>query len=258
MIPPLRKDVAEACFEYLLRLGDDLLILGHRLSEWCGHAGILEEDLALANLALDCLGQANNCLALAGQIEGKGRTADDLAYFRDETAFRNCALVEQPNGDFATTIVRHFLFCTASFYLYEKLQESSFAPLAAIAKKSLKEIIYHHRHAREWMIRLGDGTPESHLRAQQALNELWMFTAELHQTDPLEAKLIQEGIAPDRAALVDKWKQTISQVLNEATLTIPPEGYMYSGARLGRHTEYLGHLLSEMQIVARSHPGAKW
>jgi ring-1,2-phenylacetyl-CoA epoxidase subunit PaaC len=250
-----------ALFEYLQRLGDDRLVLGHRLSEWCGHGPILEEDIALANVALDLLGQATIMLRMAGDVEGKGRDEDALAYFREATDFRNCLLVELPKGDFGFTIARQFLFDAYDVVLLEALTKSSNAELAAVAAKSLKEARYHLRHSGEWMLKLGDGTDESHRRVQTALDYLWRFTAELFAMDEVDAELVQAGIAPDLAELKPKWESVVREVLDRATLTAPndvPRPPRTRGGRTGAHTEHLGHLLAEMQIVARSHPGAKW
>ncbi|HTC23754.1 MAG TPA: 1,2-phenylacetyl-CoA epoxidase subunit PaaC [Gemmatimonadales bacterium] len=246
-----------ALFEYLLRVGDDRLVLGHRLSEWCGHGPVLEEDIALANLALDLLGQATHCLKLAGKVEDKERDEDALAYLRDAIDFRNVNLVELPNGDFGRTIVRQFLFDAWSVLLLEKLQSASHAELAGIAAKAHKEARYHIRHSAEWVIRLGDGTEESHRRAQTALDDLWSYTGELFVGDEVERSLADSGV-PNPAMLEPAWREVVSDVVRRATLTLPANGYMHSGGRQGRHTEHLGHLLSEMQILARSHPGAKW
>ena len=244
-------------FEYLLRLGDDRLVLGHRLSEWCGHGPVLEEDIALANVALDLIGQATHFLKLAGQVEGKGREEDALAYLRDAIDYRNVKLVELPNGDFGRTIVRQFLFDAWSVLLLEKLQGAAHAELAGIAAKAYKEARYHVRHSGEWVLRLGDGTEESHRRAQTALDELWPYTGELFAAAEAD-RLLAGGIAPDPAALKPSWGDLVSDVVRRATLILPADGYMHSGGRQGRHTEHLGHLLDEMQILARSHPGAKW
>ena len=244
--------------EFLSRLGDDRLVLGHRLSEWCGHAPILEEDIALANIALDLIGQATLYLHLAGEIEGKGRSEDALAYFREAIEFRNVQLVELPIGDFAFTIVRQFLFDAFSFHQLEELQHSLNSELAGIAAKGYKEVRYHLRHSSEWVQRLGDGTEESHVRAQKALDDLWRFTGEMFQPDEIDERLVAAGIAADLGKIEPKWKAIVSDVLHRATLTVPESGYMMTGGRQGRHTEYLGHMLSEMQIVARSHPGAEW
>ena len=251
----------DALFEYLLRLGDDRLVLGHRLSEWCGHAPILEEDIALSNVALDLLGQATMLLRAAGEVEGKGRDEDALAFFREAVEFRNCQLVELPKGDFAYTIVRQFLFDVHAVVLLDALATSTNAELAAIAAKALKEAKYHVRHSGEWVLKLGDGTEESHRRAQAALDQLWRFTGELFAADDVDRELASAGVAPDPAALGPRWASLVRDVLSRATLTVPAEARPPAGGRGGRsgaHTEYLGHMLAEMQIVARSHPGAKW
>jgi ring-1,2-phenylacetyl-CoA epoxidase subunit PaaC len=245
-------------FEYLQRLGDDRLVLGHRLSEWCGHGPILEEDIALANMALDLIGQANLLLALAGEVEGHGRDQDALAYFREATAFRNCLIVELPKGDFAFTIVRQFLVSLHAVLLMDRLQRSAHAGLAGVASKAVKESRYHVRHSADWVLKLGDGTDESHRRAQDALDELWRFTGELFEVDQVERRLIDSGVAVDVSAMEAEWRQQVDRVLGKAGLKVPDETFMQSGGRVGRHTEHLGHLLSEMQIVARSFPGAQW
>ncbi len=247
--------------EYLLRLGDDRLVLGHRVSEWCGHGPILEEDIALSNVSLDLLGQATMLLRLAGEVEGRGRTEDALAYFREVVEFRNCQLVELPKGDFAFTIVRQFLFDVYAVVLLDALTGSSHAELAAIAAKSLKEARYHVRHSGEWMLRLGDGTDESHRRVQLAVDELWRFTGELFAADDVDRAMQDAGIAPDLAALRPLWESLVRDVVSRATLTIPndaPRVASTRGGRTGLHTESLGHMLAEMQIIARSHPGATW
>jgi ring-1,2-phenylacetyl-CoA epoxidase subunit PaaC len=253
----VRDSQKEGLFEYLLRLGDDRLVLGHRLSEWCGHGPILEEDIALANVALDLIGQATHFLQLAGQVEGQGRDEDALAYFRDAIDYRNINLVELPNGDFGRTIVRQFLFDAWSVLLLDDLQRAAHPKLAGIAAKAYKEARYHVRHSGEWVLRLGDGTEESHRRIQTALDELWHYTGELFATDEVDRLLAGSG-APEPAALEAAWREVVSDVVRRATLTLPPDGYMHSGGRQGRHTEHLGHLLAEMQILARSHAGAKW
>jgi ring-1,2-phenylacetyl-CoA epoxidase subunit PaaC len=245
-------------FEYLLRLGDDRLVLGHRLSEWCGHAPILEEDIALANIALDLLGQANLLLQLAGKIEGAGRDQDALAYLREGERFRNVLMAELPNGDFAVTIVRQFLLSTWSMAMLEELQRSRHGELAGIAAKALKETRYHVRHSGEWVIKLGDGTDESHARAQRAVDDLWRYTGELFEHDDVERRLTDEGIAVNTLAIAPTWSAQVRDVLGIATLTVPEGVRMQHGGRTGRHTEHLGHMLAEMQILARSHPGARW
>ena len=260
-VVPAPAPKPNALFEYLLRLGDDRLILGHRLSEWCGHGPILEEDIALANVALDLLGQATILLRMAGEVEGQGRDEDALAYFREAIEFRNCQLVELPKGDFGFTIARQFLFDVFDVVLLEALTKSSNADLAAVAAKSLKEARYHVRHSGDWMLKLGDGTDESHRRVQTALDSLWRFTAELFAPDDVDAELVASGVAPDLAALNATWESLVRDVLDRATLTVPndvPRPPRARGGRTGAHTEHLGHLLAEMQIVARSHPGATW
>ena len=245
-------------FEYVLRLADDRLVLGHRLSEWCGHAPILEEDIALANTALDFIGQASALLKLAGEIEGKGRTDDALAYFRDTIEFRNAQLVELPNGDFAVTIVRQFLFDAWDVLLLERLTASSNETLAGIAAKALKEAKYHLRHSAEWVRMLGDGTTESHTRAQRALDELWPYTSELFLADAVDQAVIATGFGADTESLRPQWLATVDRVLGEATLTKPNDGFSPRGGRVGRHTEHLGRMLADMQSLARAHPGASW
>ena len=245
-------------FPYLLRLADDRLILGHRLSEWCGHGPILEEDIAIANIALDLIGQANFLLDVAGREEGMGRSADALAYFREAVEFRNALIMELPRGDFAFTTARQFLVSVFEVLHLEKLQSSKHADLAGIAAKALKETRYHARHSADWMLKMGDGTAESHDRAQNAIDELWRFTGELFESDEIEQQLVTEGIAVDRRTLRDAWRGEVTRILSAATLKVPDDGFMQRGGREGRHTEHLGHLLAEMQIVARSYPGAEW
>jgi ring-1,2-phenylacetyl-CoA epoxidase subunit PaaC len=253
--------VSQALVESLLRLGDDRLVLGHRLSEWCGHAPIVEEDIALANVALDLLGQATMFLRRAGEVEGKGRDEDTLAYWREAVEFRNCLLVEQPNGDFAFTIARQFLFDVHALVTLDAMTRSTSSELAALAVKSLKESRYHVRHSGEWMLKLGDGTEESHRRVQRAIDELWRFTPELFAADDVAARLAATGVGPDLPALRESWEAQVRDVLYHATLTAP-SGASHTphlrGGRTGMHSEHLGHLLAELQIVARSDPGATW
>jgi ring-1,2-phenylacetyl-CoA epoxidase subunit PaaC len=250
--------IANPLFEYLLRLGDDRLVLGHRMSEWCGHGPILEEDIAMANIALDLVGQGSALLKLAGETEGAGRDEDVLAYFRSEPEFRNAQMLELPKGDFAFTMVRQFLFDAYSVLQWDALATCTFAPLAGIAAKALKEDRYHLRHSSDWMLRMGDGTEESHARSQAALNHLWRFTGELFETDAVDAAVHAQGIVVDIAAIQSRWQQMVGDIVGRATLAMPPAGANATGGRRGRHTESLGHMLAEMQIVARSHPGAKW
>jgi ring-1,2-phenylacetyl-CoA epoxidase subunit PaaC len=245
-------------FDYALRLADNALVLGHRLSEWCGKAPMLEEEMALANMGLDLIGQARELYSYAGRVEGRGRDEDALAYRRDAGAFRNLLLVEQPNGDFACTMVRQFLYAAFAYPFYRALMDSKDATLAAIAAKSEKELAYHLRHAGEWLVRLGDGTEESHRRAQDALDELWMYTGELFEVDQVERALIERGIAVDPAGIRAEWSETVARVLQEATLTRPKDGWMQSGGRVGRHSEHLGYILAELQFLPRAYPDAVW
>ena len=247
-----------ALFRFALTLADDALILGHRLSEWSGRAPMLEEDIALSNLGLDLIGQARLFYSYAGEIEGKGRDEDALAYLRDEHAYTNLLLLEQPNGDFAATMVRQLLYAAFMHPYFQAMQHSKDARLAAIAAKAVKEMAYHVRHSAEWVIRLGDGTEESHARAQFALDDLWMYTGEMFLLADGEQALVENGLAPNRAALKPAWDTTIDRVLSEATLKRPPDRWMQTGGRSGQHTEHLGHLLAEMQVLHRAHPGAKW
>ena len=260
-VVPAPEEAPNALFELLLRLGDDRLVLGHRLSEWCGHGPILEEDIALSNVALDLIGQATIFLRLAGEVEGKGRDEDALAYFREVVEFRNAQLVELPKGDFAFTIARQFLFDVYAVVLLDALARSTNSELAAVAAKSLKEAKYHVRHSGEWMLKLGDGTDESHRRVQKAVDSLWRYTPELFAADDVDRAMLSAGIAPDLAVLKDQWASLVRDVIDRATLTLPndiPRVASTRGGRTGAHTEHLGHMLAEMQIIARSHPGAKW
>ncbi|MBC7894386.1 MAG: phenylacetate-CoA oxygenase subunit PaaC [Cytophagaceae bacterium] len=245
-------------FEYLCRLGDDRLVLGHRLSQWCGHAPILEEDIALANFALDFVGQASAFLALAGEVEGKGRDEDALAFLRDEFQFRNVQLVELPAGDFAFTMVRQYLFDAFDVLLLARLAQGSHPAIAGMAAKALKEATYHARHSSMWVERLGDGTEESHQRSQDALDHVWAFAGELFATDAVDSAMAEQGIGPDVASLRTPWEVTVRETLARATLVVPDEKRVVTGGRRGRHSEYLGHMLAEMQILPRSHPGATW
>lgn len=245
-------------FEYTLRLGDSSLILGQRLGEWCGHGPILEEDIALTNISLDLIGQARAFLTYAGEVEGNGRNEDDLAYLRGERGFRNLLLTELPNGDFGQTILRQLLVSTFQYYFYTELKNSKDSILAALAEKSLKEVTYHLRHSREWVKRLGDGTEESHNRMVDALNELWNYTGDLFDMDETDQTLIKSGIAVDLNNVRTQWENKINEIFAEANLAIPEKSFMIRGSREGKHTEYLGHMLAEMQSLARAHPGANW
>lgn len=245
-------------FPYLLRLADDRLVLGHRVSEWCGHGPILEEDIALANVALDLIGEATALYKLAGAAEGQGRNEDALAYFRDAVDFRNVLLAELPKGDFAVTIVRQLFFSVYSLLQMEALSKSTNAELAGVAAKTVKEARYHIRHSAQWVVTLGDGTDESHARAQRAVNDLWRYTGELFLADDVDREAAAAGVGIDPSTLADAWRTQVTEVLQRATLTVPTVAYMQRGGRDGKHTEHLGHMLDEMQIVARSHPGASW
>jgi len=245
-------------FRYVLRLADTSLILGQRLGEWVGHAPAVEEDLGLANIALDLIGQARLFLAYAGEIEGRGRTEDDLAFLREEHEFANPALVEQPNGDFGQTIVRQFLIDVWQLLLYEALASSSDERLAGIAAKAVKETRYHLRYSEGWLVRLGDGTDESHARVQQALEELWPFTGELFAADALDEAMAAAGVAPDLAAVRERWSTHVARAFTEATLKRPPDvPYRWFGKQ-GRHSEHLGYMLADMQYMQRAYPGARW
>jgi ring-1,2-phenylacetyl-CoA epoxidase subunit PaaC len=245
--------------EYALRLGDDALICAQRLAEWSSRAPDLEDDIALTNIALDLLGQARHLLTIAAEREGSGRTEDDLAFLRSEREFRNVRLVEQPNGDFASTIVRQLLFATYQQVLYTALAASDDDDLAAVAAKARKEVSYHRDHAAIWTVRLGDGTGESRRRMSAALDHLWPFTAELFETDDLTGQLVDAGVAADPAALHASWEPSVAATLTEATLPVPGLGSRRpTGGRRGIHGEELGHLLAEMQWLHRAHPGANW
>jgi ring-1,2-phenylacetyl-CoA epoxidase subunit PaaC len=243
---------------YALRRADDALILGHRLSEWCGHAPAMEEDMALANMGLDLLGQARELYSYAADVEGKGNDEDKFAYLRDVRQYRNLLLLEQPNGDFARTMARQFFYAAFADLYWRAMMKSNDATLAAIAAKSEKESAYHVRHSSEWMVRLGDGTEESHRRAQTAVDDLWAYTGEMFQVDESDRALIERGIAVDPATLHSQWLATISSVVAEATLALPKSGWMQQGGRSGKHSEHLGHLLSELQSMQRTFPGATW
>ncbi len=249
--------------EYVTRLGDNALVLGQRLAEWCGHGPVLEEDLALTNIALDLIGQARLLLTHAGALEGRGRDEDALAYLRDEPAFRNWTLVELPNGhgkhdDYAITITRNFLISALMVPLWQALQGSADETLAAIAARSVKEARAHLRHAGDWVVRLGDGTGESRERMQAALDRLWPYTHELWTEDEVERAVAASGVGVLTASLRETWTATVDAVLAQATLTRPADSAFVSTGKLGVHSEHLGYLLAEMQSLARQHPGARW
>jgi ring-1,2-phenylacetyl-CoA epoxidase subunit PaaC len=245
-------------FEYILRIGDDSLILGHRMSEWCGHGPILEEDIAMTNISLDLIGQATTLLAYAGQVEGKGRNEDALAFLRFDRDYHNLLLVEQPNGDFGMTMMRQFLFDAFRKPYYERLQFSTNKQLAAIAEKSLKETKYHLKHSSEWVIRLGDGTDESHSRIQDSLNTLWRYTSELFYSDEVDVEMQKAGVAPNMSEVFEDWKKTVDAVLDEATLQIPTNNWKQEGGRKGMHSEHFGYILTELQYMQRAYPNMEW
>ena len=243
---------------YALRRADDALILGHRLSEWCGHAPMMEEDMALANIGLDLIGQARELYAYAAKTEGRDNDEDSFAYLRDVRQYRNLLLVEQPNGDFARTILRQFFYSAFADAYWRAMMQSADTTLAAIAAKSEKESAYHLRHSAEWVIRLGDGTDESHRRAQDAVDHLWPFTGELFYADDSDVALTADCIAIDPETIRAGWNAIVSNVLATATLTQPKSSWMQKGGRGGQHSEHLGHLLSDLQSLQRTFPGATW
>ena len=243
---------------YCLRLGDDALVLAQRLSEWAARSPQLEEDVALLNLALDLLGQARSLLTLAGEREGKGRDEDDLAFLRDETDFVNAQIVELDGGDFGRTMARQLLVSAYALPMWQGLTTSTDDGIAGVAGKAVKEAAYHLDHARSWVVRLGDGTEESHRRVQQGLDEVWPYAAELFERDELVDRLVQRGVAVDPQSLEPLWRASVDDALAEATLTAPETTWRPGGGRRGVHTEAFGYLLAEMQHLHRSHPGVSW
>ena len=249
----------DALFQFLVRQGDNTLILGHRVSEWCGHAPVLEEDIALANTALDLIGQTQFWLGYAGEVEGKGRSADDIAFLRDAWDFRNILLVEVPNGDFGQTLMRQFLFDAFQSILLPRLTGSSDERVAEIAGKASKEAAYHVERSAGTVVGLGDGTDESHARMQAALDTLWPYVGEMFESDAVDAAMAEVGVAPDPASLRDEYDALAGRVLGEATLTVPAGKFHHKGGRTGTmHTEHLGHLLTQMQWLQRAYPGCTW
>lgn len=248
-----------AYFEFLCRMGDNTLILGHRVSEWCGHAPVLEEDIALANTALDLIGQTQMWLGLAGEVEGKGRDADNLAMLRDVWDFRNCLLVEQPNGDFGQTMLRQLLFDAWHLAILDGLTKSSEPRVAEIAAKTIKEVKYHVERSADTVVGLGDGTTQSHQRMQKALNLLWPYVGELFTSDAVDTAMAEANIAPDLTALRPQFDTHVGAILAAATLTIPDSNFAHKGGKSGaQHSENLGHLLTQMQWLQRAYPGATW
>ncbi|MEM7520073.1 MAG: 1,2-phenylacetyl-CoA epoxidase subunit PaaC [Pseudomonadota bacterium] len=246
-------------FEFLCRMGDNTLVLGHRISEWCGMAPVLEEDIAMANTALDLIGQTQLWLALAGEVEGRGRTADALAYHRDAWDFRNLLLLEQPNGDFGRTMMRQFLFDIWHHLYLDSLTASSDDRIAAIAAKALKEVTYHLERSSDTVIALGDGSEESHRRMQDALDRLWPFVGEMFTGDKVDETLVSRGAIPDTRALRDDYNARLAGYLSHATLVRPTDQFAHNGGKTGsRHSEHLGHMLTTMQWLQRAYPDARW
>jgi len=245
-------------YRYVLRLADNALVLGHRLTEWSSRAPTLEEDIALSNVALDLMGQARSLYAHACTLAGNERDEDRLAFLRDAHEFLNVQLVERPNGDFADTMARQLCYSAFAVPLWGNLVRSNDTALAGIAAKAEKECAYHLRHSSEWVIRLGDGTRQSHERMQRAIDDIWMFTGELFEVDETDRTMIEAEIAVDASALRPTWNVAVGEVLAEATLTQPRDGWMISGGRRGTHTEHLGHMLTHMQFLQRTYPGTMW
>lgn len=248
-----------ALLDFVLRMADDRLVLGHRLSEWCGIGPILEEDLALSNIALDLLGQAQLIYTYAAEIDEQGKDEDYYAYFRTDTDFKNAQLLEQPNGDYAVTTLRQLFYDLYSLHLLTGLTQSTDERLRGLAEKSIKEDKYHLRHSYDWTLRLGDGTEESHSRMNTAIDKLWMYTDDLFETTESDAILQEQGIIPDINEIKVKWQADVNRILTEATLELPSEKvFMLKGGRRGFHTEYLGYILTEMQFLPRAYPNANW
>jgi ring-1,2-phenylacetyl-CoA epoxidase subunit PaaC len=254
----LKTQADNVLLESLLRFGDNCLILSQRLAEWCGHGPVLEEDIALTNVALDLLGQARLWLTYAGEVEGAGRNEDTLAFLRDTGEFRNVLLVEQPNGDYAMTTARQFYFDTWHYFAIRELERSSDNRIAGIAEKAVKEVTYHLQRSTDWVARLGDGTEESHRRMQSAIETLWLYTGELFEMDEVDRKAQQRGLIPDFTALRPRWLEHVEGTLRAATLRMPADGWMQHGGKRGVHTERLGYILAEMQFLQRAYPGARW
>ena len=248
----------QSLIDYTLHLADNSLILGQRNSEWCGHGPVLEQDIAITNISLDLIGQARNFYQYAATLIGNGATEDSLAYLRKENEFKNCLLVEQPIGDWAQTILRQFYFSQYQYLLFQQLQNSKNEQLAAIAEKSLKEITYHLRWSSEWVIRLGDGTGESHKRMLNAIDELWKYTGELFEAASYELQVASNGKGVDVSKLKEQWMTKVEEIFSEAALSVPEEVSMLSGGKEGKHTEHLGFILTELQYMQRTYPGCEW
>lgn len=248
----------KALLEYVLRIADNALILGHRLSEWCGHGPSLETDIGITNIALDLVGHARTLLQYAAEVEGKGRSDDDLAFLRDVRDFKNVLLVEQANGNFADTIARQFIFDTFNYHFFDALQQSSDQELVKIAEKAIKELRYHYRYSAEWVIRLGDGTEESHEKMQAALDEIWEYSGELFEIDEVDQIMVEAGIGVDLNAIKALWEERVQAILTEATLKQPEVRWMQQGGKQGKHSEQMGFILAEMQWMQRAYPGMEW
>lgn len=248
----------DALLEYVLRIADNALILGHRVSEWCGHGPNLETDIGLTNIALDLVGHARTLLQYAAEVEGKGRTEDDLAFLRDIREFKNVLLVEQANGNFAETVARQFLFDSFNYHFYAALCKSADTQLVAIAEKAVKELNYHYRYSAEWVIRLGDGTEESHQKMQTAINDLWSYTGELFAADEVDNLMQEIGVGVDLELIKVLWEERVHAVLKEATLECPIDGWIQKGGKQGFHSEQMGLILAEMQWMQRAYPNMKW
>jgi len=248
----------EALFNYLLRLGDNAAILGHRLGEWCGHGPELEEDIAITNTALDLLGQARLFYVYAAQVEGKGKDEDAIAFLREERDYCNALITEIPNGHFGDTIARQFLFDQFNYLLFSELINSKDETVAAIAAKATKEVRYHLRRSTEWVLRLGDGTKESHSKIQVSFDAIWKYTGDLFVQDESDTKIISVEIGPNLSAIYPVWKEKVKTILSQATLAMPQDAWMQSGSKEGRHTEHFGHLLSDLQYMQRAYPNCEW
>lgn len=248
----------DALLPYVIQLGDNALINSHRMSEWCAKAPSLELDVAMANCGLDYVGQARSLFSYAAEIEARGRNEDHMAYLRDEHQYRNILLLEQPNTDWGYSIARMFFYSSFANLFYQALTHSKDATLAAIAEKSLKEVTYHQRFSAEWLIRLGDGTDESHQRIQQAVDSLWMYMGEMFSMSAAETELLQQGISIDLKRLRKPWGDRINDILGRATLTRPENGWMQSGGKQGRHSEHMGYILTDLQFMQRRHPDCSW
>src|SRR5688572_11520343 len=251
----------QVLIDYTLHLADNSLILGQRNAEWCGHGPVLEQDIAITNISLDLIGQARNFYQYAATLIGNDATEDSLAYLRKEEEFKNCLLVEQPKGDWAQTILRQFLFSQYQYLLFQQMQNSKDEQLAAIAEKSLKEVTYHLRWSSEWVIRLGDGTEESHNRMLKAIDELWRYTGEMFEAAGYELQAANDGTGVDVSKLKEPWQQKVSEILSEASLNPPLGGrgaFMQTGGKEGKHTEHLGYILTDLQYLQRAYPGCEW